>query len=69
MENNKPRKISFTTLSFFYNFLQISKVFLKKKKKRGKQNWADSGPDGPNLRENGAHPRPRWHLYRKVLGL
>jgi hypothetical protein len=48
MENNKPRKISFTILAFFYIFLHISKVFLKKKKKRGKQNWADSGPDGPS---------------------
>jgi hypothetical protein len=32
MENNKPRKISLTILSFFYIFLQISKVLLKKKK-------------------------------------
>jgi hypothetical protein len=32
MENNKPRKISFTILGFFYHFLQFSKVQLKKKK-------------------------------------
>jgi hypothetical protein len=37
MENNKPRKIGFTILSFFYIFLQISKVFRKKKRKRLKQ--------------------------------
>jgi hypothetical protein len=34
MENNKPRKISFTFLAFFYIFLHISKVFLKKKRKK-----------------------------------
>ena len=35
MENNKPRKISFTILAFFYIFLQIFKVFLQKKKGKG----------------------------------
>ena len=44
MENNKPRKISFTILAFFYIFLPISKVFLKKKRKRVKQNWAGFSP-------------------------
>ena len=34
MENNKPRKISFTFLAFFYIFLHISKALLKKKKKK-----------------------------------
>jgi hypothetical protein len=33
MENKKPRKISFTILGFFYNFLWISKVLMKKKRK------------------------------------
>jgi hypothetical protein len=33
MENRKSRKIGLTILSFFYNFLQIPKALLKKKKK------------------------------------
>jgi hypothetical protein len=33
-ENNEPRKLSFIILGFFYNFLHISKVLLKKKKKK-----------------------------------
>ena len=69
MENNKPRKISFTILAFFYIFLHISKVFLEKKKKRDKQDWADSGPDGPSLRENGARPRPRGRFCAEALGV
>jgi hypothetical protein len=69
MENNKPRKISFTILAFFYIFLHIYKVFLKKKKKRDKQNWADSGPDGPSLRENGTRPRPRGRFCAEALGV
>ena len=69
MENNKPRKISFTILAFFYIFLHIYKVFLKKKKKRDKQNWADSGPDGPSLRENGTRQRPRGRFCAEALGV
>ena len=42
MENNKPRKISFTILAFFYIFLHIFKVLLKKKKVKG--NWAGFSP-------------------------
>jgi hypothetical protein len=34
MENKKSRKISLIILGFFYNFLWISKVLLKKKKKK-----------------------------------
>jgi hypothetical protein len=48
MENNKPRKISFTILAFFYIFLHIFKVLLKKKKEKEEQYWADSGPAGPS---------------------
>jgi hypothetical protein len=36
MENKKSRKIGFTILGFFYNFLWISKVPLKKKKEKTK---------------------------------
>ena len=34
MKNTKSRKIGFTILGFFYNFLWISKVLLKKKRKK-----------------------------------
>jgi hypothetical protein len=34
-ENKKPRKIGFTILGFFYIFLYISKVILKKKRRKG----------------------------------
>ena len=34
MENNKPRKISFTILAFFYIFLHISKALLEKEKRK-----------------------------------
>ena len=69
MENNKPRKISFTILAFFYIFLHISKVFLKKKKKRDKQDWADSGPDGPSQRGKRPRAAAPWRLCRKGLGV
>jgi hypothetical protein len=57
-ENKKSRKISFTILPFFYDFLHISKVLLKKKKENTQQDWADSGPNRPNHTGN-ARPRPR----------
>ena len=44
MENNKPRKISFTILAFFYIFLHIFESLLKKKKKKIKGNWAGFSP-------------------------
>jgi hypothetical protein len=45
MENKKSRKIGLTILGFFYNFLWISKVLLKKKKI--KQYWAGFSLDSP----------------------
>ena len=54
MENNKPRKISFTILAFFYIFLHISKVFLKKEKEK---DWIELGriqPSGPGPGRKGA---------------
>jgi hypothetical protein len=35
-ENKKARKISFTILPFFYIFLHISRVILKKKRRKNK---------------------------------
>jgi hypothetical protein len=66
MENKEPRKIDLTFLPFFYNFLQISQVLQKKKRKKLKQFWAKSSPDGPTQVESA---RPRCGLCRKALGL
>jgi hypothetical protein len=51
-ENKKARKISFTILPFFYIFLHISKVLLKKKKENTQQYWAQTGPSGPTSRRS-----------------
>jgi hypothetical protein len=56
-----------TFLSFFYNFLPISKVLLKKKKKKLKQCWANLA-QAAQLRWK-ARPRPRWQLCEKALGV
>jgi hypothetical protein len=69
MKNKESRKISLTFLGFFYNFLRISKVLLKRKKERLLQYWSDSSPDGPTTQGIGARPRPRWKLRRKALGV
>jgi hypothetical protein len=68
MENKESRKIGWTFLGFFYNFLQISKVILKKKREKLKQCWDDSCPGGPSQVES-ARPRPRWQLCEKALGV
>ena len=69
MENKKLRKISFTILAFFYNFLQISKVPLKKKRKNSKQNWANSSPGGPSPSGFRRAPAPARRLCAEALGL
>jgi hypothetical protein len=56
-----------TFLGFFYNFLRISKVLLKRKKERLQQYWAESSTDGPTTQGIGG--RPCWRLYRKTLGV
>jgi hypothetical protein len=37
MKNREPRKISLTFLGFFYHFLQLFKVLVKKKKEKLEQ--------------------------------
>jgi hypothetical protein len=64
IENKKSRKIGFTILGFFYNFLWISKVLLKKKRKKMEQDWASSSPVGPTQREKRARPRALATLHR-----
>jgi hypothetical protein len=56
MKNKEPRKISLTFLGFFYHFLQLFKVLLKKKKEKLEQCWADSSPGGPSPGENALAP-------------
>jgi hypothetical protein len=47
MENNKPRKISFTILAFFYIFLHISKALLEKEKEKVETVMGRFQPSGP----------------------
>jgi hypothetical protein len=68
LENKKSRKIGFTILGFFYNFLWISKVLLKKKKEKTQQYWAGFSPGGPGPGKTRPRPRARWLFCEKGLG-
>jgi hypothetical protein len=68
MENNKPRKISFTILAFFYIFLHIFESLLKKKKEKELIELGRIQPSGPGPEGKRARAPPRWRLYRKDLG-
>jgi hypothetical protein len=65
MENNKPRKISFTILSFFYNFLHIFEALLKKKKEKNSNSDGSYLAQRPSSREKGARAPARWRLCKK----
>ena len=69
MENNKPRKISFIILAFFYIFLHILKLCWKKKKKKIKGNWAGFSPAAQD--QGGKRPRARalWRFCTGDLGV
>jgi hypothetical protein len=69
MENNKPRKISFTILAFLYIFLHILKLCWKKKKKKIKGNWAGFSPAAQD--QGGKRPRARalWRFCTGDLGV
>jgi hypothetical protein len=69
MENNKPRKISFIILAFFYIFLHILKLCWKKKKKKIKGNWAGFSPAAQD--QGGKRPRAAapWRLCTGDLGV
>jgi hypothetical protein len=67
MENNKPRKISFTILAFFYIFLHISKALLEKEKEKVETVMGRFQPSGPVPGRKGARARPRWRLCTKAL--
>jgi hypothetical protein len=51
-----------TFLGFSYNFLQISKVSLKKKREKLKQCWAEFNPGGPSPGKI-AHARARAAVF------
>ena len=69
MENKKPRKISFTILGIFCNFLHISKVGQKKKKENMEQHWAQFDFSGPGPGENVRAPAPAGQVCAEVLGV
>ena len=69
MENKKSRKISFTILPFFYNFIHISKVLLKKKREKVEQCWAGFSPAAQSRGKSvpaPAHAPARWQLCTEV---
>jgi hypothetical protein len=51
MGNNKPRKISFKILAFFYIFLHISKALLEKEKEKGRNSNGPVSAQRPKSRE------------------
>jgi hypothetical protein len=66
-ENKESRKISFTILPFFYNFLHISKVLLKKKREKG---WTVLGwfqPSGPVQRGKAPARAPALRVCAEAL--
>jgi hypothetical protein len=66
MENNKPRKISFIILAFFYIFLYISKALLEKEKEKGfNSNGLDSAQAAQIHAESRARPRPRGEFAQR----
>ena len=65
MENKKSRKIGFTILGIFCNFLHISKVLLKKKRENSKQYWAEIKPGGPGPRGIARAPAPALASLQK----
>jgi hypothetical protein len=65
MKNKEPRKVILTFLEFFYHFLQLFKVLLKKKKRKTEQCWADSSPGGPSPGENVPAPARALAVLRK----
>jgi hypothetical protein len=70
MENKKSRKIGFTILGFFYNFLEYIWLWKKKKKEKLVTVLGRFWPRSAQQRVK-ARPRPRthWLLCRKALSL
>jgi hypothetical protein len=64
-ENKESRKIGFTILGFFYDFLEFHELWQKKKKKRDAQSWADSGPNRPNYSRIVRAPAPAVGTFQK----
>jgi hypothetical protein len=68
MKNKEPKKISLTFLGFFYHFLQLFKVLLKKKKGKLEQCWAQFVFSGPGPRENAPAPARAGSFAKRVSG-
>jgi hypothetical protein len=58
-----------TFLGFFYHFLQLFKVLLKKKKEKLEQCWAQFDFSGPCPGENVCAPAPVVQVCAEVLGV
>jgi hypothetical protein len=65
MKNKESRKIGLTFLGFFYNFLHISKVLLKKKRENPEQCWARNSSDGPSPGKNARAPARALEILQK----
>jgi hypothetical protein len=68
MKNKEPSKISLTFLVFFYHFLQLFKVLLKKKKEKTGTVLGRFQPRRPKSRGKRARARARWLFCEKSLG-
>jgi hypothetical protein len=64
-ENNKPRKIGFTILGFFCNFLHLLEFCWKKKKIKIEQSWADFSPGSPTTTETRPRARARVNFAQR----
>jgi hypothetical protein len=67
-ENKKPRKIGFTILGFFYNFLQVIWFWSKKKRKKAATVVGWFRPTRPRSLQKRARARARWRLCGKPSG-
>jgi hypothetical protein len=65
MKNKESNKIGLIFLTFFYNFLHISKVGQKKKNKNVEQFWAQFDFNGPGPGENVRAPAPALAAFQK----
>jgi hypothetical protein len=69
MKNKKSMKISFTILPFFYNFLHISKVLLKKKKEKYSTVLGSNWSKRTNTTQKRARARARaGHFAQRPSG-
>jgi hypothetical protein len=64
-ENKKSRKIGFTILGFFYNFIHISKALLDRKRKTMNTLGPKSAQVGPTTAETRPRARARGNFAQR----